>query len=92
MKKEKKHSFRKNKINDEIEIIDDDEKSKKKNYSKSILLIISCLLLVLSLGICGYLYYKNTTLEKEVNDAKTNITKVQEKIDNNKKEIDEQEN
>jgi len=58
---------------------------------KNILLIISILLFIVSFGICGYLYYQNITLEKDVKDNKTNINKVQEKIDNDKKEIDEKE-
>ena len=86
MRKEKKH-------NDDIEVIDDNEKVKKEKHPfKNILLIISIILFMASVGICGYLYYKNTTLEKEVQDGKANITKVQEKIDNDKKEIDEKEN
>ena len=93
MEREKKHSFKKKKLNDEIEILDDNEEPKKeKSTVKNILLIISVLFLVLSISICGYLYYQNNTLEKDVKDNQTNITKVQEKIDSDKKEIDEREN
>ena len=93
MRKEEKHVFKKKKLDDEIEILDDNEKPKKRKFNfKNILLILSILLLILSIGICGYLYYKNTTLEKEVQDNKNNINRVQEKIEKDKKEIDEKEN
>ena len=71
---------KKKKLNDDIEILDDDVKKDKSPF-KNILLIISILLLVLSIGICGYLYYQNKTIEKEVQDNNKNITKVQEKIE-----------
>ena len=59
---------------------------------RSVLLIISIVLFVLSCGLFGYLYYQNTTTEKEAKDYGENIKKVQKKIDNEKKEIDEKEN
>lgn len=83
---------KKKKLQTEIEIIDDEVPKKEKSSIKTILLIISIFLLIISLGLCGYLYYQNNVLEKEVKDSKDNITKVQEKIDSGKKEINEKEN
>lgn len=58
---------------------------------KNILLIISIILLILSCGIFGYLYYQNTILTTNVNDFENNIKKVKEKINNDQEEIQEKE-
>ena len=59
---------------------------------KNIIFIISIVLLLASIGIFGYLFYQNMKLTKDTNAASDNITKVQEKINSDKKEIDEKEN
>ena len=59
---------------------------------KNIIFIISIVLLLASIGIFGYLFYQNIKLTKDTNAASDNITKVQEKINSDKKEIDEKEN
>lgn len=58
---------------------------------RSILLIISIILLILSCGIFGYLYYQNTILTKDVKDFEGNIKKVKEKINSDKETIKEKE-
>ena len=58
---------------------------------KTIILIISILLLILSVGAFGYLYYQNTKIEKEITTNKENIKKVEETIKNNEKELTEKE-
>ena len=58
---------------------------------KNIFLVISIILLLLSIGLFGYLYFENDKLKKDVSASKENITKVQENIDKDKKEITEKE-
>ena len=58
---------------------------------KNVFLIISIVLLLLSIGTFGYLYYQNMTLENEVKEAKENIKKVEQNIKNEQKEIDTKE-
>ena len=58
---------------------------------KNVFLIISIFLLILSAGTFAYLYYQNNKLNKEVNDLKDNITKVEKAIESDKKEITEKE-
>lgn len=58
---------------------------------KTIFLIISILLLILAGASYGYLYYQNTEVEKELQDMKENVDKVQETINQEKEEITEKE-
>ena len=58
---------------------------------KNIVFIISIIILVLSIGLFGYLFYQSTILNKDVNDFKNNIKKVQEKINDDKETIQEKE-
>ena len=58
---------------------------------KKIFLIISILLLLLSIGAFGYLYYENSKLEKEINESKDNIKKVEETIKDDEKALTEKE-
>ena len=58
---------------------------------KNVFLIISIILLLLSAGTFGYLYFKNSELEKEVNESSENVKKVEESIKKDKEEIDEKE-
>lgn len=59
---------------------------------KNILLILSCILLIASLGLFFYLKKENNTLITELKDLQDNITKITEKIDNSKEEKKEKEN
>ena len=59
---------------------------------KNILLIISIIILLVSIGILGYLYYQNSILNKDINSFENNIHNVEEKVNNDKKEIDAKEN
>ena len=67
-------------------------KKKEKKVLKSIWLIISCIILVISIGIFGFFYFKNSKLSKEIYDLENNIVKVKEKINQNEEEIKEKEN
>ena len=58
---------------------------------KNILLIISILLLILSAGTFGYLYYKNSELEKETQESSEKLKKVQQSIKSEQEEISEKE-
>ncbi len=58
---------------------------------KNILLIISILLLILSAGTFGYLYYQNSELNKEVQESNEKLKKVQQSIKNDQEEISEKE-
>lgn len=58
---------------------------------KNVFLIISILLLILSAGTFAYLYFQNDKLEKEVNDLRDNVSKVEKAIETDKKEISEKE-
>ena len=58
---------------------------------KNVFLVISIILLLLSIGVFGYLYYENNKLKDEINSSKESIKKVQEKIESDKKEITEKE-
>ena len=58
---------------------------------KNVFLIISIVLLILSIGTFGYLYYQNKTLENELNESKENIKKVEQTIKKEQKEIDTKE-
>ena len=91
MKRDKKDDLKTKKHLD-IEEISEEKQEIKKSPIKNILLIISIILLLAVIGLCGYLFYQNITLEKEVNDNKANIAKIQEKINNDEKTLDEKEN
>jgi len=58
---------------------------------KNVFLVISILLLILSLGTFGYLYYENQKIENEINSSKDNVKKVEESIKNDQKQITEKE-
>ena len=58
---------------------------------KNVFLVISIVLLLLSIGTFGYLYYQNMTLEEEVKEANENIKKVEENIKTEQQEIDTKE-
>jgi predicted negative regulator of RcsB-dependent stress response len=58
---------------------------------KKIFLIISILLLIAAIGTFGYLYYENNKIEKEINESKENIKKVEETIKDDEKELTEKE-
>ena len=58
---------------------------------KNVFLIVSILLLILSAGTFAYLYFQNDKLEKEVNDLRDNVSKVEKAIETEKKEITEKE-
>ena len=69
------------------------KKKKDSKVSKStIFLIISCVLLLISISIFGYLLIQNKKTTKELDDLKTSITKAKEKISNDEKELEEKEN
>ena len=59
---------------------------------KNVFLIISILLLLLSLGTFGYLYYENKKLGNEITSLKESIKKVQDNIKTGEQEITEKEN
>ena len=58
---------------------------------KNILLVISILLLLLSAGTFGYLYYQNGELEKEINSSNDNLKKVNDTVKKDQEEITEKE-
>ena len=58
---------------------------------KNIILIISILVLLLSLGTFGYLYFENKKIEDEIASSKENIKKVEESIKNDQKALSEKE-
>ena len=58
---------------------------------KNIFLIISILLMLLSVGTFGYLYYENQKLEDEINSSQNNVNKAEETIKNDQKAITEKE-
>ena len=58
---------------------------------RSIFLIITIILLLMSIATFGYLLYQNTTLNKDVDNLKTNIVKVKDKINDEKSQINEKE-
>ena len=58
---------------------------------KNVFLVISIVLLLLSIGTFGYLYYQNKTLENELNESKDNIKKVEETIKKEQTEINTKE-
>lgn len=56
---------------------------------KKVILIISCIILLLSIGTFGYLYYQNSQIDNELNSLHENINKVKEKINQTDTEIEE---
>ena len=80
---------------EEIEVLDEEmpkkETKEKKGVMATIFLIISIILLLLSIGTFGYLYINNQKLEKDINESKENVKKVEEKINADEKEITEKE-
>lgn len=58
---------------------------------KNVFLVISIILLLLSAGTFGYLYFKNSELEKEVATSTEQVKKVEESIKKDKEELDEKE-
>jgi peptidoglycan hydrolase CwlO-like protein len=58
---------------------------------KNVFLIISVVLLLLSLGLCGYLFYQNKKLEDDIAANKESIKKVEETIKKGEQEITEKE-
>ncbi len=58
---------------------------------KNIFLIISILLMLLSVGTFGYLYYENQKLEDEITSSQNNVNKAEETIKNDQKAITEKE-
>jgi predicted negative regulator of RcsB-dependent stress response len=58
---------------------------------KTVFLIISIILLILSIGTFGYLYYQNTQIEKEINESKDNIKKVEDTIKADQETLTEKE-
>lgn len=58
---------------------------------KNAFLIISILLLILSLGTLGYLYYENQKLENDIASSKESVKKVEENIITDQQEITEKE-
>ena len=59
---------------------------------KNVFLIISIVLLLLSLGTLGYLYFENQKLENDIASNKENVKKVEENIKKDQKELTEKEN
>ena len=86
-------TLKRKKSKDEIEIIDDEKTSPKEKKGKkhSVFLAITIILLLLSAGTFGYLYYKNNELNKEVKELRENVSKVEKAIESDKKEITEKE-
>ena len=68
-----------------------EEKKEKKINKINIFLILSCAILIISLGIFGYFYYNNEKLNTELDDLEKNIVKVKEKISTNEEEIEKKE-
>jgi len=58
---------------------------------KTVFLIISILLLFLSIGTFIYLSHENNKIEKEINESKDNIKKVEEMIKTDKETLTEKE-
>ena len=58
---------------------------------KNIILILSIILLLASIGVFGYLYYQNNIIEKEINESKDNIKKVEDTIKADQETLSEKE-
>ena len=58
---------------------------------KNVFLILSIILLLLSIGTFGYLYYQNNQLEKEVTESNEKLKKAEESIQNDQQAITEKE-
>ena len=68
------------------------EKKKEKKVKRGmIFLTISCIMLIISIGVFGYLVKNNTQLDNEVKELEINIDKAKEKISSNEEELEEKE-
>ena len=58
---------------------------------RTVVLVISVILLLISAGAFGYLYYKNHEVKKEIQNSSESIKKLEDAISNEKTEITEKE-
>ena len=58
---------------------------------RNVLLVISILLLILSAGTFGYLYYQNHEINKEIETSNEQLKKVEQSIKDDKEEITKKE-
>ena len=63
----------------------------EENMKKTIVLVISIVLLLASIGVFGYLYYKNNEIKKETVKYGENIKKLEKSINDDKEELTEKE-